>query len=398
VLFRSLEAGPEAIQVLPTRTFALLQLSAIVCSYAEDTTTKNSGNKHIMAKSLFYFLLLLGAYHCTIASTEEPTESATEPAASEKGESPWEAATGNVSQQEVSETTICSGPDFCFDFYGTSLQDLLSPNVTEPAKLDEIRANLRAGKAVVINNAFKPEFAEAMHKELLKMDYKLQERFDADGFQVSQYNVYKWEDYNELMRAFHHVMDNPKSKTFMNDLTDRDTSGIIRSGASWFAPNGYVLPHDDHREMRTVSYVWHLSRNWLPEWGGALYWCPENHAHAYVHASFNTLTLFSVTTGTIHMVTPVNPAATEKRLTFNGWFTSSWFPSATDDLVSYLDTPKKRRELTEDQTVKINELVNSDVLDAGVRNKVGHLMALAYEENVGPVRFTHRLETGVSIS
>ena len=30
--------------------------------------------------------------------------------------------------------------------------------------------------------------------------------------------------------------------------------------------------------QRTVSYVWHLSQSWRPEWGGALYWAQNDHA------------------------------------------------------------------------------------------------------------------------
>ena len=29
-----------------------------------------------------------------------------------------------------------------------------------------------------------------------------------------------------------------------------------------------------------MSYVWHLSKNWRPEWGGALYWAQNDHAVA----------------------------------------------------------------------------------------------------------------------
>ena len=33
-----------------------------------------------------------------------------------------------------------------------------------------------------------------------------------------------------------------------------------------------------------MSYVWHLSKNWRPEWGGALYWAQNDHAvAAYPH-------------------------------------------------------------------------------------------------------------------
>ena len=47
-------------------------------------------------------------------------------------------------------------------------------------------------------------------------------------------------------------------------------------------------------------------------------------------ASFNTLVLFSVTTTSAHFVTTVSPHHKGKRLTFNGWWQSSWLPQAAN--------------------------------------------------------------------
>ncbi|KAH8061226.1 hypothetical protein JL721_8887 [Aureococcus anophagefferens] len=88
-----------------------------------------------------------------------------------------------------------------------------------------------------------------------------------------------------------------------------------------------VVQLDDDR---TVAYVWHLSKGWRPEWGGALYWAGADHAVATHPASFNTLVLFCVTTTSAHFVTTVSPHHEGKRLTFNGWWQSAWLPSEAD--------------------------------------------------------------------
>jgi hypothetical protein len=94
----------------------------------------------------------------------------------------------------------------------------------------------------------------------------------------------------------------------------------------------------------------------------------------------------------MHMVTPVSPYATEKRLTWNGWFNSGWYPSAEDDLVSHLDTPEKRRDLTEDQVVQITELIHDGSLDHvgnSMKARVQGLMAARHAENFPPAKLIH---------
>ena len=324
------------------------------------------------------------------------------------GESSWDDADFDHRDQEshgagvVDEkysdysykTQECSNNDefgFCFESYGWNILNYLSPHITQPNTLADIREKLRNGKVVVLRDAFIPEFAETMHQDLLQLNYTLQERYDPDGFHVKQHNVYLFSDFTQTMLAADKMFNSQETKQLIHDLTGRDCTGIVRTTASWFAPGGYVLPHSDHRDERTVSFVWHLSKNWLPEWGGALYWNTEVNEHAFVHASFNTLSLFSVTDKTIHMVTPVSPHATEKRLTWNGWYTSAWLPSANDDLLSYLDTTQKREHLTENQVKLLHELVDGGSLDNDLTERVRYLLNQANKECFRPATTIHNV-------
>lgn len=111
-------------------------------------------------------------------------------------------------------------------------------------------------------------------------------------------------------------------------------------------------------------------------------WAPEHIAHSFVHASYNTLSLFSVRTTSSHFVTTVSPHATEKRLTFNGWMQSAWVPSIEDPLEEMLNTPEKRHGLTHSNFEAIREIVEdkeSD-LDPKRREVIEALMQLADQE------------------
>lgn len=125
----------------------------------------------------------------------------------------------------------------------------------------------------------------------------------------------------------------------------------------------HSLPHTDWVGQRTVAYVWHLSKNWKPEWGGALYWAQHHHAVATYPASFNTLVLFSVTTTSAHFVTTVSPNHKGKRLTFNGWWQSAWVPSLEDNIEERLSNDKDRSAITHTQLQAISDLANDQWLN-----------------------------------
>jgi hypothetical protein len=91
---------------------------------------------------------------------------------------------------------------------------------------------------------------------------------------------------------------------------------------------------------------------------GGLYWAPEPLANAYIHASFNTLVLFSVTPHSSHFVTTVSPHAREKRLAFNGWWQSSWVPTINDFPEDKLKTPEQRLSLTHAQIEAICDMLD----------------------------------------
>jgi Rps23 Pro-64 3,4-dihydroxylase Tpa1-like proline 4-hydroxylase len=76
---------------------------------------------------------------------------------------------------------------------------------------------------------------------------------------------------NETDAIFNH----PKTYEWIAGMSGRVTHGENKGAASRYFPGDFSMPHADFYDMRTVAYVWHLSKDWNPNWGGALYWCGE---------------------------------------------------------------------------------------------------------------------------
>jgi 2OG-Fe(II) oxygenase superfamily len=357
-----------------------------------------------------FSLVLLGSLSTISAdgsishSSDVPVANAPE-AKEYYGESPWDddgdahhdANSHSRSMEQAPNSDdrgVCSRvyPEFCLRF--GKIQDYLSPHVMAPANLVKLRDQLRNGKVGVIRNAFEPQFAEAMYQELNVLDYSFQERYDNDGFAVVHHNVYEKEKYSDFMLTVDRIFDSHQTRSFMSDLSGRDCFGDLRSGASWFAPGDYALPHNDQGESRALTFVWHLSKNWRPEWGGALYWCPENHKeNAYIHASFNTLILFAVNHETTHQVTQVSRHAPEKRLSWNSWWHSGWIPSPSDNLEAYLDTPDKRKHLTRNQMQELIHILDSRHLPEDLHERIYTLVTMAQAYTNPPRSVVHVVES-----
>ena len=139
------------------------------------------------------------------------------------------------------------------------------------------------------------------------------------------------------------------------------------------------MPHSDDSAGRTVAFVWHLSRNWDPEWGGSLFWQAEPSGRAYIPASYNTLHLFSVTRQSDHFVTPVSAYAEEERLAFNGWFTR------TDRKLSESalhELPKKYPRFEDRLLLSSTEVEELLEIDASkVDNEFHHWQYTLYQES-----------------
>jgi len=272
-----------------------------------------------------------------------------------------EKVTNYVENTSTPDTTSPSSDDIAsnstqptFELnLGNSIEYYLNDQYRDPKALRKISRDLKAKKLVVLKDAFLPAFAEAVHYEMYhKIEYDMNEGYNDDGFQFHHHNVYEPDTLSDFMKGVVALFETDETKDFAYRMTGRDTFGEPNPAApSYYAPGDYSMPHSDHYGQRTVAYVWHLTDDWRPEWGGGLYWCQETWNSAFTPASYNTLFLFNVHFDTQHHVTHVSRHAEGKRLAFNGWWVSEWWPDLDYDseLVEYLSVREHRDNLTMDQ-------------------------------------------------
>lgn len=202
-----------------------------------------------------------------------------------------------------------------------SLRLLLDPEVLEPTNRAQIAQALQAGKLVVIRDALKKEYAEKIHEALWQTEqWAPYETADGD-FHFRHHNLYVREKFPPDLQHCRALFAAEDTKSLLTELSGRDCSANVAFGASWYMPFDYSLPHDDRTDgeppLRQVAFLWHLTKDWDPRWGGHLYWGP---AQRLLRPSFNTLYLFTIDPYRVHFVAPVAANAGGKRLTVNGWW------------------------------------------------------------------------------
>ena len=205
-----------------------------------------------------------------------------------------------------------------------SIEACLRPSLRGPdSPMAEVASRLAAGALVAIPDAFEQDFAERMHRSLDRCTaWRAHENY-AERFSYQHHNLYHPEDFPEDLAECSRIFNSPASKAWATRLSGRHCLGPTSISASWYLPGDHSLPHTDNvttgaHYVRQLAFVWHLAKDWRPEWGGALYWCPKA---AYQASAFNTLYLFNVGPESTHFVTHVSPYAQGKRLTVNGWWT-----------------------------------------------------------------------------
>jgi len=203
-----------------------------------------------------------------------------------------------------------------------SISSYLDPAWLEPDNLAIIKTRLKAGALIVVRDAFRLAFAERMYQCLDTC--KAWKCYEAalHNFHYHHHNLYDKSDYPADLAWCEKIFNSKASTDFVSRLSERDCRGSAVFSASWYLPGDHSLPHNDQvahgAEHRQVAFIWHLTKNWKSEWGGALFWCPRMVS---ICPQFNSLILFNVGGESEHFVTAVSPYACGKRLTINGWWT-----------------------------------------------------------------------------
>ena len=156
-------------------------------------------------------------------------------------------------------------------------------------------------------------------------------------------------------------------------------------------------------KSRSMTFLWQLTKDWKAEWGGAYYWNHAYYENAYQHASFNTLIMWSVTSQSVHAVTPVtrNAPKSAQRLTFGGWYSSQLdkddngniYDIHNDKIEEWYSTYESRMKLTVDECKAIIAIdIDSDLyqdLPDERRMKIAQLQDDVLYDGFGPYEETH---------
>lgn len=172
----------------------------------------------------------------------------------------------------------------------------------------------------MIPDAIRADVAERAHADLSGSTRWRPFEGDSPFFHYRHHNLYADADLPPSATVLKASFASEAARTLMTSISGRDCSGPIDFGASWYLPGDHSLPHQDLGLGRSVAWVWHLTKDWDPRWGGGFFWCPSGIT---MSPRFNCFTLFNVTTASAHFVTAVSPYAQAKRLALNGWWTSA---------------------------------------------------------------------------
>jgi hypothetical protein len=206
--------------------------------------------------------------------------------------------------------------------------EYLAPTLLEDDKtLADIQRSLLDGQLVVIRDAFIPEY---VWKQIDRDDLNWT-RKDVNSYSQSSpghiSRKHRLADKKAYLTELVDVLDmlhHPMTKGFMETISGRRCSSPIRKiEPSLYNPGDYSAPHTDFHGLRSVTFLWNLSKDWDPGWGGAFYWGPSKTVEdGYYYPTFNTLMLFLPTPTSIHAVTPVTENSKGKRLVLGGWYSA----------------------------------------------------------------------------
>lgn len=203
----------------------------------------------------------------------------------------------------------------------TGIAELLNPDIfSDSARVEQMSRALRENRLVLVQDAFREDYAHRM-RELLVRERRWQPYFGSIGMVHSSNMNVSTASFGPELRECADILGSDTTKRYMENLSGRSCDGPLELGAAWYRPGDYALPHQDVRIVDTVSrevaFVWYLSTDWEPEWGGSFFWCKTG---TLVAPKFNSLALFNVSADSVHMVCPVSNQATGKRLSIHGWW------------------------------------------------------------------------------
>lgn len=125
---------------------------------------------------------------------------------------------------------------------------------------------------------------------------------------------------SETLTQFLEFLNSKAFLTAMMNITGMQGIEFADAQATRYEPGHFLTSHNDEvaGKNRLAAYVFNLTTDWHPDWGGNLMFYDENQNVTDVFVpKMNSLSLFAV--GTKHAVNLVSPFARRPRLAITGW-------------------------------------------------------------------------------
>ena len=110
---------------------------------------------------------------------------------------------------------------------------------------------------------------------------------------------------------------------FIRSITGVEVSRTNEVVASRFTSNQFLSPHHDEGKGK-IGFVYTLTKNWRPEWGGNLHFMEDDYSTVIktIVPVFNRLTIFDIPSknGVAHYVSHILPTVKSNRISITGWF------------------------------------------------------------------------------
>jgi len=223
--------------------------------------------------------------------------------------------------------------------------------------LNEFQKNRR----IVINNFLDSEFAEKLYKyytaempkELWCATYHPSFRYDGDwewwkNIPSNQYNMQMAyahsclnRDNNNFSYFFYKTMNdrmqmgdmtgtvyeetmnffnNKEMMQFISKITGLDITVADKTFVSRYASKCFLSEHTDEPNGK-LAFVYHLSKDWNPDWGGLYLDLRDKNNIKAICPSFNKMVIFEVTNGVApHSVTQIVDNTIHERISVSGWY------------------------------------------------------------------------------
>lgn len=201
------------------------------------------------------------------------------------------------------------------------LQRFVAKTYQNPFLLSKRFLNATPFSHIVLKGFLRSHQAKLLKRGIIKENFTHK---SADLFSFSQTQDFKGLSRSpQALLEFYEFMKSPELISYISQVTTTKLYSTIDMAGSIYRKGDYLLPHDDRLEGRAIAYILNLSDHFSSKDGGELSLFYSRNSHPTKIAkkiipSFNTMTLFKVSSTSFHQV---NEVLTNKpRISIGGWF------------------------------------------------------------------------------